>query len=174
MVLTVHDLKVDETIFENGDECMFVCNINIPEGYLYTPRPIFERVDAFVHQEYINIELVKYQVTATYELRHTDTGALRHWAGSFMPRENNLSSFDTFHLYGPDFVNTLLQVCDTNSIIASLLFHNIETKWVFDNLTSIVINLQARVPREFPTLIQRDLRVAHYGRQRRHITFPLP
>lgn len=174
MNTSVQHLKVDQTALSLGTFSIFVSNINIPEHYLERVRPVLERVYTFIRREYDGISDIRYQLTATYELKNTETGALRHWCGSFLPKENNLSSIDTFHVFGPNFVNRLEQLCDRPSITLKLALVNVETKWEFESLTSLVITVQAKVPDNFRSLINRNLHNIQNGRTRAHATFPLP
>ena len=174
MVWTLQDLKVDQTALSLNNVTIFVTNINIPNRYLDNVRPILEQVYNFINREYANLNEIQYQLTATYLLKNTETQEIRQWAGSFMPRQNNLSSIDSFHYYGPNFVNRVERLCDRASIGAKLLLHNVDTKWEFESLTSVVINFQASVPEDFLSLSQRNLRLTRYGRRRNHTTFLLP
>lgn len=175
MNLSIEHLKVDQTAISLETHQIFVNNINIPERYLDQIRPILHRAYRFIESEYRNIGDVRYQLTATYYLKHSDTGHLRHWAGSFLPKAENISSVDSFHHFGPNFINRLEVLCDRDSISGKLLFHNVDTKWMFDSLTSVVITVQASVPDNYPRLGFRGLRQARYGRHYRvHNTIPLP
>ena len=175
MNATVEHLKVDQTTLSLETSVIFLSNVNIPERYIDRLRPVLERISAFVNRDYEGIEDIRYQLTATYTIRNKLDGEVRQWTGSFLPRgNNNLSTIDSFHPFGPDFVDRLEQVCDRQSIIAKLLLNNADTKWEFDSLTGLVLNVQAQVPRGFNTLIRRDLNSVRHGHATRHVTFPLP
>lgn len=167
--------KVDQTtISVNIEETLFISNINIPEHYLDNIRPVLERVFAFIQRDYIGIPVVRYHLSATYELVHKVTGALRHWAGSFMPKDQNLSTIDHFQILGPNFINRLTPLCNQDNIIEKLFFHGIETDWQFHSLASIVITVEAIVAPNYHTLLLRNLLTRRNGRTRKHVTFPLP
>lgn len=167
--------KVDQTaISVNIDETLFISNINIPEHYLDNIRPVLERVFAFIQRDYIGIPLIRYNLSATYELVHKETGALRYWTGSFMPKEENLSTIDRFRILGPNFIERLLPLCNQNNIVQKLSLHGVQTVWQFQSLVSIVITVEAIVARNYHTLLLRDLLTRRNGRTRKHITFPLP
>lgn len=176
MNATVEHLKVDQTTLSLDTSVIFISNINIPERYIDEVRPVLERIYAFVSRDYHGIEDIQYQLSATYTLKNKFDGELRLWSGSFVPQhiDSDLSRIDTFHLFGPNFVDRLEQVCDRHSITVKLLLHNVDTKWEFDSLTGLVINVQARVPRGFETLVIRDLNSVRHGHSKRHVTFPLP
>ena len=172
---SVQHLKVDQTCLDiDAHRTYFISNFNIPEHYLDNIRPVLERVFVFLQRDYLGVPLVRYQLTASYELIHKQTGALRHWSGSFMPKDQNLSSIDTFHILGPNFVNRLEPLCDRFSIIEKLLLNGVESDWQIHTLTSIVITVQAIVAQEFHTLTLRNLKTRRNGRTRAHVTFPLP
>ena len=175
MNLGVEHLKVDQTSLNLDNYQIFVTNINIPERYLNQVRPILQRADNFILNEYEGAGRVFYQLVATYYLKHSDTGHLRHWGGSFLPKEINLSSIDSFHAFGPNFVNRLELLCNKETLSEKLSLHNIDTEWEFHSLTSVVINVQAKVPDNFTTLVRRNLREPRHGRHKRvHNTIPLP
>lgn len=174
MNLSVQHLKVDQTVLGLDNQSVFISNINIPERYLDQVRPVLDRVYAFARREYDDIPDVRYQLSATYDLKNKDTEEIRHWAGSFLPQANNPSSLDDFHIFGPSFAERLEPLCDRLAIGAKLSLRNADTRWEFDSLTSLVVNFQAKVPDEFPTLIRRNLRLTRHGRQRNHTTFLLP
>jgi len=175
MVLGLQDLKVDQTALSVRESTLFVTNVNIPYAYLDNVVPVLQRVYTFINNEYFLIDNIKYKVTATYLLKNTDTNELRQWAGSFMPGQNNLSNIDDFTLLTPNFVNRVEPLCDKNSIGVKLALHNVETKWAFEQLTSVVICFQAQVHEQFDGLARRNLRIVRrHGRGRNHTTFPLP
>ena len=175
METTVQHLKVDQTsVSANVEETVFITNINVPLRYLNDVRPILERVFTFLLREYLGAPVVKYQLTAIYDLIHRETGAIRHWSGSFLPQENNLSSIDTFHILNQTFVDRLEPLCNPVSIFERLVNNATETSWQFHSLTGVVISVQALVPHEFHTLLIRNLKSIRHGRTRTHITYPLP
>ena len=175
METNVQHLKVDQTaVSVTPEQTVFISNINIPVRYLNDVRPILERVFAFLLRDYLGAPLVKYQLTAIYDLIHRQTGSIRHWSGSFLPQENNLSSIDSFHTLGQNFVNRLEPLCNPLSIIEKLVLNGTETDWQFHSLTGVVITVQALVSQEFHTLLLRNLKTIRNGRTRTHITFPLP
>lgn len=175
MNTTADHLKVDQTTVGLDTFVIFISNINIPERYIDRLRPVLQRIYAFVAGDYEGIEDVQYQVTATYTIRNTHDGEVRQWTGSFLPKaNNNLSTIDSFQPFGPDFVDRLELLCNRENVIAKLLLHNADTRWEFDSLSGLVLNVQAKVPRGFHTLSRRDLNSVRHGHATRHVTFPLP
>lgn len=176
MPWTVHDLKVDQTIFSSEESFIFVTNINIPVNYLETnSEQVIQRVYNFINNEYANVPVVQYQVTATYELRNTVDNSIRQWTGSFSPRNNAFGSLTPFEYFDQSFVRRVHAASDLNFIQQKLTFANVATNYVFERLTSIIINVQAAVNAQFPTLIRRNLLYTRNGRHyRNHQSYALP
>lgn len=173
---TVHDLKVDQTVFPSEDSFIFISNINIPVGYVENElEHVIQRAYNFISTDYQNVPVVQYQVTATYELRNTVDNSIRQWTGSFSPRNNAFGSLTPFQYFNPSFIPRVREASDLNYIRHKLTFANVTTNYVFERLTSIVINVQAAVNANFPTLMQRNLLYVRNGRRyRNQHTFPLP
>lgn len=173
---TVHDLKVDQTVFSSEDSFIFVTNINIPVQELVNePEQVIQRAYNFISTDYHNVPVVQYQVTATYELRNTVDNSIRQWTGSFSPRNNSYGSLTPFEYFNPTFIPRVRAASDLNYIRQKLTFVNVSTNYVFERLTSIIINVQASVNANFNTLIQRNLLYVRNGRHfRNQHTFPLP
>jgi len=176
MVLTVNDLKVDQTVLTSDETCIFISNINIPVSYFDELEPVLERTYNFLLQEYDTCRVVQYQVTATYELRNTVDNSIRLWTGSFNPRNNIHSSLTAFEYLDGTFIQKVAATTDAQFILNKLLVKNIATNYVFERLTSIIINAQAAVSENFSTLLRRNLIYnSNNGRHlRNHITYHLP
>lgn len=173
---TAHDLKVDQTVFSSEESVIFVTNINIPVNYLENnPIDVIQRVYNFINIDYANVPVVQYQVTATYELRNTVDNSIRQWTGSFSPRNNAYGSLTPFEYFNASFVQRVQAASDFNFIREKLTFANVTTNYVFERVTSIVINVQAAVNANFGTLLQRNLIFTRNGRHyRNHHTIALP
>lgn len=175
MLSTVHDLKVDQTVLTSDEIFIFISNINIPVGHFNQLESIIQRVYNFIDGEYHSCPVVQYQVTSTYELRNIVDDSIRQWTGSFSPRNNLPGSITQFEYFDASFVERLTVATDLNSIVQKLKFTNANTNYVFERLTSIIVNVQAAVSGTFPTLVRRNLvytrNVRHF---RNHITIPLP
>lgn len=176
MPLNIHELKVNQTALPIGTDCLLVSNINIPEAYLQDIDPILNRVQTFIVQDYINTPNVHFQVCATYDLRHSQTGAIKTWTGSFNPRGNELNALNGFQLYSANFQNVVREACSDDNIYRKLRLFHVDTHWVFDRLVSVYINIQAIVPNNHPTIGRRQLApVRRHGQtQRAQETFLLP
>lgn len=171
---TVHDLKVDQTVLSSDNSVIFVTNINIPVANL-EEQQVIDRAYNFIQSEYAHVPSVQYQVTATYELRNTLDNSVRQWSGSFSPRNNLHGSLTPFEYFDQTFIPRVQAACDLNYVRQKLTLRNVNTNYVFERLTSIVINVQAAVPANFERLIQRNLFFVRNGRHyRNQITFALP
>lgn len=181
-ILSVHDLKVDQTslLLPGYNRSLFVSNINVPEQFLDNESlgDIPTRIRDFILTEYHGIASIKFQVCAAYELIHETTGATKYFHGSFTPGGNQSNVILTFREFGPNFINDIKRACNRDSISASLQFFNSDTDWRFDRLLSAIISIQAIVPNSYSRLSQRGLSLLQHGRRthtRRLVrAFPLP
>lgn len=175
MLLTIQDLKVDQTVLSSDDRSILVTNINIPEHELVNLDNILDRVRTLVSTDYINTPNIQYQVCATYELRNTATGDIRQWTGSFNPSGNQANTLNQFEYFAPNFKQVVLNACSQNNIYQKLRFYHVQTNWVFHRLTSVIIAVQAVVPHNHPTLLKRSLLLRRNGNNLRAIqSFLLP
>lgn len=175
MHLSVHDLKVDQTVLASDDSYIFISNINIPAVYLNHSEAILTRAYNFIRTDYHTCPVVQYQVTATYELRNTTDNSIRQWTGSFSPRNNLSGALTPFEYFDESFVEKIAVASDVNNIVQKLKFTNTATNYVFERLTSIIINVQASVKGTFATLAKRNLAYNRHGRHfRNHNTIHLP
>jgi hypothetical protein len=177
MFYTIQDLKVDQTVLPSENRGIFVSNINIPVSELDNLNNVVARAQQLIHTDYVDVPLIQYQVCATYQLRNIKTGDTRQWAGSFNPRGNQNNTLSQFVVYNPGtFAANVINASSQDNIFARLRFYHVQTNWVFDRLTSIIICIQAVVNLTHPTLIQRGLLVLRHGNRRRRnvYSFLLP
>lgn len=165
MFLTLQDLKVDQTFLPHQQSGIFVTNINIPSSDLDNIESVLDRIVNLIVSDYINIAHVQYQVCATYELRNTKTGDVRQWTGSFNPRGNQQNTLSQFERFGPNFHTLVHRAIAPDNIFNRLRFYHVETNWVFQRLTSIVISVQSEINFSHPTLIRRGLLANNHGRR---------
>lgn len=171
-------LKVDQTVLHYGENLLLVSNINIPVHRLTTDLAlVLERADDFVRRDYVNLPHhdIHYQVCASYDLRNTATGEIRHWSGSFNPRGNRFNILCDFQVYSPAlFKAEITRACQPNNVYNKLRFFHVQTAWVFDRLTSVIVSVQAQVGALHPTIENRGLLGIRNGaRERVHVTFLL-
>jgi hypothetical protein len=175
MVLTIEDLKVDQTYITTGHSGILVTNVNIPNTELNNIDDIIARVVNLITTDYFNIANVQFQVCATYELRNTATGDVRQWTGSFNPKGNQTSTLSSFQRFGANFNQRVKRAITPENVYRKLRFFNVETNWVFQRLTSVILSFQSEMNPNHPTLFRRSLLVNQHGRKNRAIvTFLLP
>lgn len=175
MVLTIQDLKVDQTVLQSEQNGIFISNINVPESELNNLDSVLERIQLFIVGEYLNVPNIQFQVCASYELRNTKTGDVRQWTGSFNPQANKSSALSNFHTFGPNFKTIVSNACLPDDIYQKLRLYNVQTDWVFSRLNSIIICVQAVVHLSHSTLLRRGLLRRKYGRRQRAVcSFLLP
>lgn len=175
MLLTLQDLKVDQTLIPSDNRAILVTNINIPESELVNIDNVLNRVSDLIVLDYYNIHRVLFQVSATYELRNTATGDIRQWTGSFNPRGNQSSALGQFTQFTPAFKQEVTEAITPENIYNKLRFYHVETSWVFHKLTSIIISVQSEINLAHPTLLRRNLLTRRNGQTTRSIcSFLLP
>ena len=147
--------KVDSTILQPyADRSRLVIyNINLPQHLLTsqdTLVPALERIKNLIEKDFEHLPVV-YQVTASYILTRIDTGQSKIWTGSFFAKNNSaalLSNFQNFH--ADTFVATSL--VDLENIENKLRWNGVDTKWEFEQLLSVIFNVQCKVPNTFDWL----------------------
>lgn len=174
----VDRLKVDQTaIIAGGNRFVLVSNINVPLGHLETREAtenVLDRIEAFINANYTTVNNVWYEITATYSLRHRESGTVRNWVGSFNPRAGPIIHEAT--IFDATFKNVSQRILNLETVCANLLhFNNLESDWVFDSLHSIIFHVSGFVPQDYHILYTRNLL---HGTARRRIrqvaTFDLP
>lgn len=141
-------LKVDSTsLTVNRDFCVVIYNINIPQDYLTDRnelRNVLDRIQLLLVRDFANLSVL-YQISASYILKHGNTGETRTWTGSFFARNNVLGVVAGFQQFRPDtFVtNSLTQLINVEQ---KLLANGFDTDWKFDELLSIIFNIQCKMP----------------------------
>jgi hypothetical protein len=171
-------LKVDQTAIHAGKRYVLVSNINVPSRYFEAGSQnrdaIINRIDQFIRTNYTTNFSVWFEISATYQLRHRESGSTRSWVGSFNPRAGPLihetATFDD------NFINVMRRVCVLEDVIQKLVhFNNLESDWVFDELNSIIVHVSGFVPNDYFILYMRNLSHGNKRRTGRQIaTFDLP
>ena len=160
-------LKVDSTCFKLDDSfSLLVYNINIPQLYLQDRGEltvVLERIKNVLIQDFLNFSIL-YQISASYILKHSETDQSKTWTGSFFARNNTLGVIADFQQFdSTTFVqNSLLQLINIDDKLRSNGFN---TKWKFNQLLSIIYNIQCKVPSRNAIVINRN--------HREHRTFSL-
>lgn len=174
MFLTLQDLKVDQTVLASDHSGILVSNINIPESEFTNLEAVIERTKTFIISEYGSLSVIHFQVCATYELKHIESGDIRQWTGSFNPRGNQYNTLCQFQEFTPDFNRIVRQSCSTENVYRRLRFYHVQTNWVFHKLTSFIISVQSRVPLNHPSIAQQQHGRNRRQRMRAHRSFYLP
>ena len=169
-------LKVDQTLLHYGGRFLLITNINIPADYLTDQHlaGVLARTRRLILHDYrgINHQDIHYQVCASYDLRNSETGELRHWSGSFNPKGNRLNILCDFQTFVEDtFETEVARACHPNNVYNKLRFFHTQTTWVFDSLSSAIVCVQARISPNHPTVENKGLLDTRNGHHRRvHIT----
>lgn len=175
MNLNNQDLKVDQTLLQYEETGIFITNINIPADELTNLDNVLDRVGLLIANDYSTVQNIQFQVCSSYELRNTENGDLRQWTGSFNPRGNQFNELSPFQTFTPNFKTVVKRACLPDNIYNKLRFYHVKTNWVFHQLKSVIISVQARVNINHPTILRRGLLGRRNGRRRRTIsTFYLP
>lgn len=173
MFLTLQDLKVDQTVIPSDHCGIFITNVNIPESEFGNLDNIIERIRQLIVTDYVNIDPILFQVCATYQLRNTETNDIRQWTGSFNPRGNQANTLSPFQRFTPQFNTVVNSAVSEDNVLRKLRLYHTTTNWVFEKLTSFIINIQSEVQLNHPTLLMKGLRVTHHGKRTIH-SFLLP
>lgn len=170
-------LKVDQTLLRFNESYLLVSNINIPVTEFHQLDAVLDRAQQFIAEDYQEAQEnnIQYQVCATYELENTLTGETRQWSGSFNPKGNRYNSLSHFVQYQPwNFKRVVTHACSPNNVYSKLRFFHTQTAWVFRQLKSAIISLQARVGPLNGTIERRGLlQRRNGGHSRVHLTFLL-
>ena len=168
-------LKVDATSIntrQNGllNAILMIYNINIPEQTVQNRNMLLtslQQVADLISNDF-QFKRVVYQITASYLLEHIETGQTRTWTGSFFVKNNTLAQVSDFTVFDRNnFVRTSTN--DINNIENKLLLRNVNTKWRFNRLLSVIFNVQCAVDSREPILNTRELK-----EPRKHKTFSFP
>jgi hypothetical protein len=168
-VLKVDALSVPTSSSAQTDY-IIIYNINVPYVYFNNPTSavnVLTQIKNVLVRDFLNNQVV-YEISASYQLRHTQTGELRLWTGSFNVRNNVRSRLTGFQLFDPQTFVTLSQedVEDAPDRLTQAATQ--DTKWVLHQIVSIIFNAQSKVPYNSALLFN----FAHHGRRARR-TFAL-
>jgi len=146
-LLSRGDLKVDAMSMQMENSAYLILyNVNVPANLLedqVQKRASFERVAELLASDFERND-VQYQITASYILKHKETGAERFWSGSFFAKEDSpavLLDFQRFNRL--NFVDTALAA--TQNVNDKLAWRGRETVWAFSQLESLIFNAESKV-----------------------------
>lgn len=170
----VERLKVDQTIIDAGNKFILISNINIPKRFINRPdqNETFSRIENFINETYSTLDTIWFEISATYQLVHRESGTPRDWVGSFNPRFGPL--LHETCIFDANFKNILNRILILPEVEQKLLqFNNVASDWVFDTLYSIIIHISGFIPKDFPIVYMRGL-LSNHGKGRRVATYDLP
>jgi len=141
------DLKVDAmSIQMENFNYLILYNINVPANLLndqVQKRASFERVAELLTTDFESKD-VEYQITASYILKHKETGAERFWSGSFFAKEDSPAVLLDFQKFDRrNFVDIALAA--TQNVNDKLRWRGRETVWAFSQLESLIFNAESKV-----------------------------
>ena len=140
-------------------------NINIPAFVVYNREDrwnALERIRVLLETDFNPTDEIDYQITGTYVLRNTENNDTREWVGSFYAGLHNPAIIQDFQLFDRhSFVNTVH--LSLENVDEKLLYNGRDTKWEFESLQSVIINVQTTVFKTHRVLVDRRLQ----GRRRK-------
>jgi hypothetical protein len=171
-------LKVNATALRVEDQpghFVLIYNVNVPIGDFGDPT-VARRVADLLEQDFAGAAAF-YQLTATYFLQNRVTGEEKHWSGSFFAAGNARGATAS-----PAFLPLDRQTLERDlrgrpeDVLDWFEVEGLETAWELSRLTSVVVNVNAKVRRGHPALGRRGLLdvVARRNRRRRAVEFVLP
>jgi hypothetical protein len=159
-LLTVDCTAYRAVQFDHNDRLTVEYNINIPAFVVHNPdlrRNALERVRVLLETDFNPADQIYYQITGTYVLRNTENNDTCEWVGSFYAGLHNPAVLQDFQLFDRRlFVNTVHNLLET--VDEQLLYNGRDTKWEFDSLQSIIINVQSTVVERHRVIQQRRLK----------------
>ena len=137
-----------------------IYNINLPASVIENVierRQHLEQANNLILQDFENIRNIYYQITGSYVLINPSTGAKKTWTGSFYANYiNNPSIVQPFQKYdAATFVDSSFRLLDQAENILTANGENSE--WMFESLTSIIFNVQVKVPTHHVIFQRRQL-----------------
>jgi len=139
-------LKVDTTCLKvDQDFYLIIYNINIPQFYLDDRgelTQVLNRIKQLLIQDFGTLNVL-YQISASYILRHSESGETKTWTGSFFARNNTLGVIADFQQFNAAtfVIQSLNQLVNVEQ---KLRANGFDTKWKFDQLLSVIFNVQCR------------------------------
>ena len=177
--------KLDVTTLDAGEHEMYMLmlNFNIPRSVVEEDQPFtleeaLGDVVLFLDREF-SPEPIYYQVTASYYLRHRQSGDERLFTGSFCPKAAHATSLSgpVFRLFeGDTFSRDVRRYTTPQNILDCLDWpEDDESDWSFLSLTSVILNCQVKLSWHNQYIRRKNLLSARGNRHgRRHVTFSHP
>jgi len=165
-------LKVDATAVQERYSVIVLYNFSLPSHLAddnEERQSALERVKNLIVRDFKG-QTGYFKFSASYFLKNTVTGATKFWHGSFFASQFRPGELSTFETFDPEtFVGIAL--AETDNVVERLRWTGDSTDWELDQLESVLVNFQCRVPNNFGLL--RERRFFHQN-ERKSIIFPLP
>lgn len=152
-----------------------IINFTIDTEFLQTHQNFIfcsQLIQNYLLEQFQQETMIGVQFTASYLLRHVDTGAKRLFTGSFFntPNMSNVLSGDQFFPFRiATWQQYFLQYCNLERAANILNQNEINTKWVFHKLHSIIVSCQLLVPTHHPFIHENRLNQAVSQNGRRQV-----
>ena len=165
-------IEVHQTTLAYENSYIFVTNIKIPPVF-FGRANLTQRIQHFVNREYSEDVIVYFELTASYTLVHTESGATRKWVGSFSPQAN--FALSPLGLFRETFALAIAPLLDINQLARQIGQLIPNTIWNLHEVEALIVNISGMVPLNYHKLRERGL-VTQYGRRgRRKVkSFDLP
>jgi hypothetical protein len=141
--------KVDSVILQSNNENsrLVIYNINVPDYLLTQNETLLQtltRVKDLLVRDFEDLPVV-YQISASYILAHNVTGQIKTWTGSFFAKNNRAGLIADFQNFNSNsFVTTSID--NLQDIDTKLQWNGLDTKWEYQQLLSVIFNVQCTVP----------------------------
>lgn len=172
-------LKIDATSLSlTQQSSILLLNINYPLRIVRDRNLFFEILQetAAYLDNIFQGERLKYQVNASYYLKHSKTQDEKLFTGSFLisdlglAQSTSLTDFITFTDVN-DFTQTVFDIATEDYARQKLTWRNIDSEWSFHSLASIIVTCQATVLNTFHFITIHQLFSVQRRRRRRNVTF---
>lgn len=159
------------------NQYLVLINFTIDVQYLQTHQSAVycsQLIQNYLLEQFQQEVMIGVQICASYLLSHTETNQQRTFTGSFNNTSNmsNVLSGDQFFPFRiANWQQQFLGYCELERA-SNILNHSTEvnTKWQFDSLLTIIVNCQLLLPTHHPFIQTHGLNVAQNGHRRRQIT----
>ena len=173
-------LKCDITALPNSQElsrAIVLLNFNLPKTVIDNRetelKDRLKQIEIFLMKHFKDYN-VSYQLSASYWLKNQISEVKYRWVGSFFARDLQAASISGsvfLDFNSSNFVQNTWELLDNDNIVKSLTVNFLNSNWHFEELISVIVSCQLRVPVNHLFLIQHGL-LQRRGRKtkRTHIT----
>lgn len=179
---TMEDLRVDCTALYNVSRQNYLIIINVTYPlHIVSDEGAFRtgliKTAGYLLTTFGHAPSIRYQVNASFYLKHQESNDLRLFTGSFFLKGNKYLS-----LSGPLFINfdaatfsdSVVRAANLERARTTLTWNDNESIWAFHNIHSIIVSFQLSKAKDHPFLMLHHLTAPRRSqRKRRHVTFNL-